>query len=46
MRLWKEVEPYYPDQTRGLPKTSESRGTEAVFNALILAARDAAADRR
>lgn len=43
VRLWKEVEPYYPDQTRGLPKTSESRGTEAVFNALILAARDAAA---
>jgi squalene-hopene/tetraprenyl-beta-curcumene cyclase len=41
--LWKEVEPFYPDQTRGLPKTSESRGTEAVLNALILATRDAAA---
>jgi squalene-hopene/tetraprenyl-beta-curcumene cyclase len=41
VRLWKDVEPYYPDQTRGLPKTSESRGSEAVFNALILAARDA-----
>jgi squalene-hopene/tetraprenyl-beta-curcumene cyclase len=39
--LWKEVEPFYPDQTRGLPKTSESRGTEAVLNALILATRDA-----
>ncbi len=35
------MEPFYPDQTRGLPKTSESRGTEAVLNALILAARDA-----
>src|SRR5438093_1995652 len=41
VRLWKDVEPFYPDQTRGLPKTSESRGTEAVLNALILAARDA-----
>jgi squalene-hopene/tetraprenyl-beta-curcumene cyclase len=39
--LWKDVEPFYPDQTRGLPKTSESRGTEAVLNALILATRDA-----
>jgi squalene-hopene/tetraprenyl-beta-curcumene cyclase len=39
--MWKEVEPFYPDQTRGLPKTSESRGTEAVLNALILASRDA-----
>jgi len=38
--LWNEVEPYYPDQTVGLPKTSESRGTEAVLNALILADRD------
>lgn len=43
--LWKEVEPYYPDQTVGLPKTSESRGTEAVLNALILAERDAATGR-
>jgi squalene-hopene/tetraprenyl-beta-curcumene cyclase len=39
--LWKEVDPFYPDQTRGLPKTSESRGTEAVLNALILSGRDA-----
>ncbi len=38
---WKDVEPFYPDQTRGLPKTSESRGTEAILNALILASRDA-----
>jgi len=39
--LWNEVEPFYPDQTRGLPKSSESRGTEAILNALVLAARDA-----
>jgi squalene-hopene/tetraprenyl-beta-curcumene cyclase len=38
---WREAEPFYPDQTRGLPKSSESRGTEAVLNALILARRDA-----
>ena len=38
---WKDVEPFYPDQTRGLPKTSESRGTEAILNALILSSRDA-----
>jgi squalene-hopene/tetraprenyl-beta-curcumene cyclase len=41
--LWNEVEPFYPDQTRGLPKSSESRGTEAVLNALVLSARDAQA---
>src|SRR6516225_6580219 len=41
VKLWKEVEPFYPDQTRGLPKTSESRGTESVLNAVVLAARDA-----
>jgi squalene-hopene/tetraprenyl-beta-curcumene cyclase len=39
--MWKDVEPFYPDQTRGLPKTSESRGTESILNALILASRDA-----
>ncbi len=41
VRLWKEVEPFYPDQTRGLPKTSESRGTESILNALVLAIYDA-----
>ena len=41
VRLWKDVEPFYPDQTRGLPKTSESRGTEAILNAAVLSARDA-----
>jgi squalene-hopene/tetraprenyl-beta-curcumene cyclase len=43
VQLWREVDPFYPDQTGGLPKTSESRGTEAVLNALILATRDARA---
>ena len=38
---WNEVEPFYPDQTVGLPKTSESRGTEAILNAVILASADA-----
>lgn len=41
--LWGEVAPFYPDQTRGIPKTSESRGTESVLNALVLSARDAQA---
>src|SRR6185369_181728 len=27
VRLWKEVEPFYPDEKRGVPKTAESRGT-------------------
>jgi len=39
--LWREVEPFYPDQTRGIPKSSESRAVEAVLNALILSTRDA-----
>ena len=43
--LWNEVDPYYPDQTVGLPKSSESRGTEAILNALVLASRDAQAGR-
>jgi len=40
VRLWKEVEPFYSDAARGVPKTSESRGTEAILNALILARYD------
>ena len=43
VRMWKDVEPFYDDQTRGLPKTSESRGTESILNALILARYDAVA---
>jgi squalene-hopene/tetraprenyl-beta-curcumene cyclase len=41
VRLWKEVGPYYGDQQNGAGKTAESRGTESVLNALILAASDA-----
>ena len=39
--LWNEIDPYYPDQIHGLPKSSESRGTEAILNAVILSSRDA-----
>ncbi len=45
VRMWNDVAPYYPDQLRGLPKSSESRGTESILNALILANRDASAGR-
>src|SRR3954469_2332839 len=41
--MWRDVEPFYPDQTRGVPKTSESRATEAILNAVILSRRDASA---
>jgi hypothetical protein len=41
-RAWRDVEPWYPDQTRGIPKTSESRAIDSVMNALRLARRDAA----
>jgi squalene-hopene/tetraprenyl-beta-curcumene cyclase len=41
VRLWNEVGPYYSDQGYD-PKSAESRGTEAVLNALILASHDAA----
>lgn len=37
---WREVAPWYPDQTRGIPKTSESRAIESVMNALVLSRRD------
>lgn len=40
-RNWREVEPFYSDQTRGIPKTSESRAIEAVMNAVVLSRRDA-----
>ena len=35
--LWNEVEPFYSDAKNGAPKSAESRGTEAVLNALVLA---------
>ena len=37
---WTEVGPFYPDERYGAPKTSQSRGTEAILNALVLARRD------
>ena len=33
--LWNDVQPFYSDEKQGVPKTLESRGTEAVLNALI-----------
>jgi squalene-hopene/tetraprenyl-beta-curcumene cyclase len=33
--LWNDVQPFYTDEKQGPPKTIESRGTEAVLNALI-----------
>jgi squalene-hopene/tetraprenyl-beta-curcumene cyclase len=36
VRLWTEMLPAYNDEKNGAPKSAESRGTEAVFNALIL----------
>jgi squalene-hopene/tetraprenyl-beta-curcumene cyclase len=35
--LWSEVEPYYKDAESGAGKSRESRSTEVVLNALILA---------
>ena len=40
VRLWNDVGPYYSDQGYN-HKTAESRGTESVLNALILASHDA-----
>jgi squalene-hopene/tetraprenyl-beta-curcumene cyclase len=39
VKLWSQVQPFYADN-KGDPKTAESRGTEAVLNALILASYD------
>jgi squalene-hopene/tetraprenyl-beta-curcumene cyclase len=35
--LWTDVQPFYSDARNGAPKSAESRGTEAVLNALVLA---------
>ena len=41
VRAWHEVKPFYGDTTAsGRTKAVESRGSEAVLNALILASRD------
>jgi squalene-hopene/tetraprenyl-beta-curcumene cyclase len=39
--LWKEISPFYGGQEYDTAKPAESRGTEAVLNALILASYDA-----
>lgn len=41
VRLWKEVAPFYSDQEYGKDKALQSRGTECVLNALVLASHDA-----
>jgi squalene-hopene/tetraprenyl-beta-curcumene cyclase len=41
VRIWKEAVPFYLDADRGPYKSVESRGTESVLNALVLASRDA-----
>ena len=41
VRLWSEVGPYYADREDDAQKATESRGTESVLNALILADHDA-----
>jgi squalene-hopene/tetraprenyl-beta-curcumene cyclase len=41
VRLWDRVLPYYRDAEDGYGKSTQSRATEAVLNALLLASRDA-----
>jgi squalene-hopene/tetraprenyl-beta-curcumene cyclase len=41
VRLWDETSPFYTDQYVGPGKSAESRGTEAVLSALMLAWDDA-----
>lgn len=45
VRLWHETRPFYTDQPFGAGKGAESRGTEAVLSALILAWNDAGSGR-
>ena len=41
VRLWNDVAPYYHNRGGDFSKAPESRGTESVLNAAILASRDA-----
>ena len=41
VRIWNEVGPFYTDHDDGRYKATQSRGTESVLNALILATYDA-----
>lgn len=45
VRLWADTEPFYTDQYVGPGKSTESRGTEAVLSALMLAWDDASRGR-
>jgi squalene-hopene/tetraprenyl-beta-curcumene cyclase len=45
VRLWKEVDPYYSGEGYDAPKASESRGTESVVNAFILASHDSGGEK-
>jgi len=45
VRLWKNLKPFYGGETKSSPKAEESRGTESVLNALILATSDEQAGR-
>jgi squalene-hopene/tetraprenyl-beta-curcumene cyclase len=37
VRIWNELQPFYPNKPTDASKTAESRGTESILNALILA---------
>jgi len=37
VQLWNEMAPFYSDEKVGARKTAQSRGTESILNALILA---------
>ena len=41
VRAWEEIGPYYTDERFGVPKTKQSRGTESILNAFVLARYDA-----
>ncbi len=43
--LWNDIKPFYNDEEMGPKKTVESRGTEAVLNALVLARYDSSQGR-
>jgi squalene-hopene/tetraprenyl-beta-curcumene cyclase len=45
VRLWNETSPYYTDEYGASGKSAQSRGTESVLNALILACDDARSGR-
>jgi squalene-hopene/tetraprenyl-beta-curcumene cyclase len=42
VQLWNQMQPFYSDEKVGARKTSQSRGTESILNALILSSYEAA----